>query len=362
MQSSWATRKLSERQRLVLGLVVHKHVASALPVGSRKLVRTYKLTISPATVRNEMAVLEHTGYLSHPYTSAGRVPTAQGYRYFVQYLMGEVELPILERRTIRHQFHQAREEQMGQWLRLVTTILARKSGVLAFATAPTLAHSHFRSVELLPLGETKGILVLVLEGGVIERHSFSLEHSFGSETLTHISDQLTQLFRDSTADEVARICCSLRGFSRKVADRVVQVMSVRDVRTGDQFFYEGLATVISQPEFANGTAIGRLINLLERPQWLSRALVETLTHNGVQVLIGGDEGWEALRNYGVIFTRYGVDGYTFGTLGLLGPMRMSYGWAISLVRYMAELANEFSAVRRKMTQRSVRNQHTKQMQ
>jgi len=142
---------LTRRQRLVLALVVREYVASAAPVASQGLVGTYGLGISPATIRNEMALLEQVGYLQQPHISAGRVPTVQGYRYFVQHLMGEVELPSVERRTIRHQFHQVWRGEMEQWLRLSATILARQAGVAALVAAPAPAGSHFRHAELLPL-------------------------------------------------------------------------------------------------------------------------------------------------------------------------------------------------------------------
>jgi len=331
---------LTRRQHLVLALVVREYVASAAPVGSQGLVGTYGLGISPATIRNEMALLERAGYLQQPHTSAGRVPTVQAYRYFVQHLMGEVELPPVERRTIRHQFHQVWGGEMEQWLRLSATILARQAGVAALVAAPVPARSHFRHAELLPLYGWRGMLVVILEEGLVERQVFTLGQSLSSGILARTGDQLNELLRGCTRDEVRRACASLNGFAREVAQRIAQIMSAQDARMGGPLFQEGLVTMLEQPEFAEGEAVRRLIDLLHRPQLLHQVLAEALTHSGVQVLIGGEGRWEALQEYGVVLARYGVDGYAFGALGLLGPTRMPYERAICAVRYMAELMGE----------------------
>jgi len=331
---------LTRRQCMVLALVVREYAGSAAPVGSQGLVRAYGLGISPATVRSEMALLEHVGYLRQPHTSAGRVPTVEGYRYFVQHLMGEVELPPVERRTIRHQFHQVSPGEMEQWLRLSASILARQAGVAALVSAPAPAGSHFRHVELLPLQGWRGMLVLVLEEGIVERQIFTLEQSLPSALLARTGDQLNQLLRSCSTDQVRVACSSLSGLAREVAERIAELMSAHDAKVGGQLFHAGLPAMLEQPEFAEGQAVRRLIHLLDRPRLLRQVLAEALTHSGVQVLIGGEGRWEALREYGMVLARYGVDGYAHGALGLLGPIRMPYERAICTVRYVAELMGE----------------------
>lgn len=341
-------KELSPRQQAVLGLVVRAHVASAEPVGSRALVGAYGLDISSATIRNEMALLERGGFLYHPYTSAGRIPTVEGYRYFVQHLMRERELPTVERRTIRHQFHQVRRGQMDQWLRLSATILARQADLTALVTAPAPARSHLRHVELLPLHGSRSMLVLTLEEGIVEQQVFALESPLPSSALARSSEQLSQLLMGCTADEIRMVRPSLSGFAGEVADRIVQIMASQDTQPTlssaepmeGQLFHEGLVAMLEQPEFTEGEAIRRVIGLLNRPQLVRQILAESLTHIGVQVLIGGEGHWEALREFGIVLTRYGVDGYAFGALGLLGPVRMPYERAVSTVRYVAELMSE----------------------
>jgi heat-inducible transcriptional repressor len=241
-----------------------------------------------------------------------------------------------------------RRGQMEQWLRLSATILARQAGLTALVTAPAPARSHFRHAELLPLFGSRGMLVLILEQGIVEQQVFSLEPPLSSSTLARTSDQLSQLLVGCTTDQVRMIRRSLSGFAREVADRIVQMMATQDAQPSvssvepmeGQLFHEGLMAMLEQPEFADGEAIRRLIDLLDRSQLLREILAESLIHSGVQVLIGGQGRWEALQEYGIVLTRYGVDGYALGALGLLGPVRMPYERAISMVRYVAELMSE----------------------
>jgi heat-inducible transcriptional repressor len=142
--------KLTARQEMILELIIREFVATAEPVGSKRLVEVYGLDVSPATVRNEMKRLEQLGYLTHPHTSAGRVPTHHGYRYFVQHLLSETNLPTTVRRTIRHQFFQVQAE-MDQWMQLSASVLARTARSAAITTAPRADHTHFKHLELISL-------------------------------------------------------------------------------------------------------------------------------------------------------------------------------------------------------------------
>lgn len=338
---------LSSRQQVILGLVVREHVASAAPVGSRRLVGDYSLDVSSATIRYEMALLERQGFLQHPHTSAGRVPTVQGYRYFVQHLMGESRLPNVDRRTIRHQFHQARRGQVEQWLHLGATILSRAAGLTALVTPPSPARVQFRHVELLLHG-SRCRLVIILDQGTVEQRDLTLDYPLSTSASARISDSLNQLFVGHTTSQVRETAETLSGPAREVADRIVHTMAARDMQapmdSGEpvegQLFRDGLAAMLEQPEFADGEATRRLVALLNRPRLLRQILAESLTHGGVQVLVGGEGRWEALSDYGMVVARYGVDGCALGALGLLGPIRMPYDRAVSTVRFVSELMSE----------------------
>jgi len=161
-------QELAPRREAILGIVVREYIATATPVGSRTIAQRYGLGVSPATIRNEMAHLEEAGYLTHPHTSAGRVPTVKGYRYFVERLMEEVELPLAEQRMIRHQFHQA---GMGleEWMRLSAAVLAHTARAAALVTAPRAPLCRFKHLELISLRDPLVLLILVLQDGTVKQ-------------------------------------------------------------------------------------------------------------------------------------------------------------------------------------------------
>src|SRR5512135_779728 len=155
---------LTERQRLILALIIHTYVETALPVGSKSLIERYKLDTSSATIRNDMVELTEAGYLRQPYTSAGRVPTEEGYRYFVRQLMGQTELPSNTKRTIAHQFYQAGHD-VDRWMRLAASVLAQHSQAASLVTAPHPEQSRFKHLELISTLGRQVLMVLVLSGG-----------------------------------------------------------------------------------------------------------------------------------------------------------------------------------------------------
>ena len=185
---------MTPRRQAVLGLVIRSYVERGSPVGSKSFVQSYGLDISPATIRNEMAALEEMGYLTHPHTSAGRIPTESGYRYFVEHLLGETELPLPEQHMIRHQFHQARLE-LDQWVRLAVAVLAHTTRKAALATPPRSHESRFKHLELISLRDTLVLLVLVLLGGTVKQQMLTLDEVVEQETLSRLSNEINDRFR-----------------------------------------------------------------------------------------------------------------------------------------------------------------------
>ncbi len=160
--------QLSERQEQLLRLIVHEYVAAGRAVGSKALVEGYRLGVSSATIRNEMAELERAGLIEQPHTSAGRVPTDRGYRYYVERLVGDARLPVAEQIMIRHQFRQV-ELQLEQWMELAAAVLARAAGNVSVVTAPRTATARLRHFELIALQPRLGLLILVTAEGSVRQ-------------------------------------------------------------------------------------------------------------------------------------------------------------------------------------------------
>lgn len=330
--------KLSDRQKLILGLVIREYEASASPVGSRMLGENYDLGVSPATVRNEMARLEELGYLTHPHTSAGRVPTDQGYRYFVEQLMGEIDLSLAERRMIQHQFHQVQQE-MEQWIKLAAAVLAHTACSAALVTAPRTAESRFKHMELIHVHGLTALLVLVTQAGIVRQEALTLTRSLSQASLSRTAQFFNDNLNGLTAREIDALLPGLAPFEADVAMVVQNILLWLGEQGEHEVYRFGASNVLSQPEFATGDLARQFLDFFERGTYLDQALSGLLGGGAgnVRIIIGTEGLWEELLNLSLVLGRYGVSGVATGTLGVLGPRRMSYERSVSAVRYVSEL-------------------------
>jgi heat-inducible transcriptional repressor len=336
-----ANQELTPRQQTILGLTVREYVKTASPVSSRALVERYGLPVSSATVRNELAYLEETGHLTHPHTSAGRVPTHEGYRYFVERLLGEVELPLRERLTIVHQFHQAREN-LEQWMPLAASTLARTVDGAALVTAPRSRKARYKHLQLI-LTEGLGVLlVLVLRGGMVKQRMLTLAEPLTQSELAEASKRINQACFGLTAGEIRAQLDGLPSLETDVAGLVADIMEAVDTRSSGPVYSEGLSKVLQQPEFSETEKAQELVQVIEERSFLRMVMEEALGPEvgNVRVLVGGEGEWDQLQACSLVLTRYGVANFSTGALGVVGPTRMSYGRAISAVRFVAGLLSD----------------------
>ena len=252
---SWASADpadapLSERQRLVLRLVVREYVATGRPVGSRTLVDHSGIGVSPATIRNEMAALEELGYLEHLHTSGGRVPTDKGYRYFVAHLMGDVELPSSEQLTILHQFRQV-ELQLEQWIELAAATLARAAGNVSVVSAPIPQAPRLRHVELVALQPRLGLLIIVTTDGAVRQVMVHWPEDADQETLSPLADNLSTSLRGLSPDDVAGRVQGASGLARAALEQVALALRGMSATGATPLRHSGLEHMLSQPEFSD---------------------------------------------------------------------------------------------------------------
>ena len=338
---------LSDRQSRILEAIVGEYVDSAQPVGSQYLVRKYGLRVSSATIRNEMSELEEEGYLSHPHTSSGRVPTDKGYRYFVEWLMREEEVPWQVQQTIRHQFHQVEQGQEA-WVHLAASVLAQTVENAAVVTAPHTEACRIKHLELVSLHDTTALLVLVLDHARLKQQVLLLEEATTQEELSAIAGRLNQQLGGSSRSELAPDDDALPEVEQAVLATVAEVMRSVDEGATDEAYLDGLRHVLSQPEFASSDRALGLLELLDERN-LTRAIpLRALAQEGVTVIIGADNprldvANEAMRACSVVIAAYGAPGVASGALAVLGPMRMRYSRTISTVRYLSAVMNELFA-------------------
>jgi heat-inducible transcriptional repressor len=330
--------ELSPRQQLILGLVIREYISSVQPVGS-KTIESYGLGVSSATIRSEMAALEEQGYLTHPHTSAGRVPTELGYRYFVERLMRESQVPLDEQRTIRHQFHQVGLD-VEQWMRLAASVLAHSAQSAAVVTSLRTEQSRLKHLDLISIRETMAMLIVVLEGGLIRQQMLTLDEPVAQDTLTQTANRLNDLCVGASVQLIKTRRHQVGAFEQQVLDVVVRVMERVDHQAGVHFYRDGLSNILHQPEFALPESARHVVQLFEDRTLLEELLTDMLEVGGVQVIIGGEGRWNELRDCSLVVSPYGVSGEATGALGVMGPLRMPYSRAISTVRYVAGLMSD----------------------
>jgi len=334
--------ELSERQKLVLTLVVHEYTRTAQPVGSRHLVEHYRLDMSSATIRNEMAALTEMGLLRQPYTSAGRVPSEEGYRYFVGRLIQNSDLPANTRRTISHQFYQSPQD-VEQWLRLAASVLAYQSRAASLVTALHSELAHLKHLELIATRGRQVLLVMVMIGGEIHQELLTLQEPVPQEHLSYAANHITDLCQGLDMDNLSAIDNQLNMLEKEVLVAIQRAMSRSDTEVSGEVYLDGLSNVLSEPEFSGTDEARRALRLLEERSLLDNLLSRTIMTSavgGVQVLIGGEGRWQELSQCSMVLARYGMPGLATGTLGVLGPMRMPYGQTISIVRFVASLLSD----------------------
>lgn len=330
---------LTQRQRAILGMIVRTYIETAVPVGSVSVTQQYALNVSPATVRNEMAALEEMGYLTHPHVSAGRVPTIQGYRYFVEQLMEDADLPSIEQRMIRHQFHQAGMD-VEEWVRLAAAVLARAARAAALVTPPQAPESRFKHLELISIRDQLVLLIVVLQDGTVQQQMLTTDQPIHQDTLSWLSNRLNARLAGLTRREIA-IIPPLLNFEQEVVDHVLEMMGEVDRQAKIRIYRDGLTNILSAPEFAGTEKVQSLLRILEEGALLEAVLAEVgLTRRGVQVIIGGEGRWDEMRDYSMVLARYGAPEEAVGVLGVFGPVRLPYERAVSSVRYVAWLMTD----------------------
>jgi heat-inducible transcriptional repressor len=305
-------------------------------------VERFYLDMSSATVRNELGALTDMGYLRQPHTSAGRVPSEEGYRYFVGRLLQETELPEATRRTISHQFYQMRND-VDQWMRLTASVLANQSRAASLVTAPHPEQARFKHLELIGTRGRQVLMVLVMVGGEVHQRILTVNEYTAQDHLSAAANSLTALLEGKDINAIRAARGTLDGLELEVLDWILDEIGETSAAVAGEVYLDGLANVLAQPEFTGSEEARRAVHVLEERSVLNDLVtrsLETSSQGGVQVLIGGEGTWSELRPFSVVLARYGTPGLITGTLGVLGPMRMSYGRTISTVRFMSGLLSD----------------------
>ena len=331
---------LSDRRQRVLAALIEEYVARALPVGSRTLTERYRLGVSPATVRNELSVLEDGGYIVQPHTSAGRVPTDAGYRAFVDNLLAEQGEDAQDERC-----RQAAEElrrsagELDELIDRTSAALMRLTDCLSVVLAPSVQRMRIKQLSLVSLSPRHAIVVVVTEEGRVANRHIEFSEDVDPESLAEVQRLLADVFGGRSSEEIERgLASSMAEAFRNPLVRVVLdevLLCLQESRIG-RAHHSGLSSLMVQPEFSHTDALLPVMQVLEDETVLLHILDDaaSCTAGMPSVRIGRENGSSQLAGVSVVASRYG-SGPSAGVVAVIGPTRMDYSKTISAVRMAA---------------------------
>ena len=289
-----------------------------------------------------MSALTEMGYLRQPHTSAGRVPSEDGYRAFVGEMIHKAELPASVQNTISHQFFQARSD-VDQWMTLAASVLANQSQGVSVVTAPHAEMSRFKHIELISTQGRQVLMVMVMDGGEVSQQVLTLAEIVTQDRLSQVATHLNSILAGLSMAGIAAVSSRTDALEQDIITLLLQDMKRTSESASGEIYTDGLTNVLDEPEFAESDEARWALRLFEERSTLQGLLARASSNSsvgGLQVLIGGSGGWDELRQCSMVVARYGVPGLVTGTLGVLGPMRMSYARTIPTVRYVAGLLSD----------------------
>jgi len=344
---------LTEREERVLEAVIRSYVDAAEPAGSRAVAKRFKLGISPATVRNTMADLEEKGFLYHPHTSAGRIPTDRAYRYYVDTLMRPQRLTSSEERRLRRELSGDSDgvPALERLIRHAVQVLGLLTGELGVASAPRLSESVLEKLDLVAVSSDKVLLVLTLRSGVVRTIYVDLPMAVPTEALVPVALVLNERLAGLTLKEIRRTLPDrLRDAAPVDDESAMQLLNIflqsaEDLFEGAELTGEdvhlGRASVLAkQPEFASGDKLKNLIELTERRDLLSDVLVTREHDDTLKITIGAEHEHPELSSFTLVTSEYRV-GNLKGVLGVIGPTRMPYEKVVSIVDAASSLLTQY---------------------
>lgn len=346
------SESLSEREHQVLEAVVRTYIETAEPAGSRTVARRFPLGISPATVRNTMSDLEAKGYLYHPHTSAGRMPTDQGYRLYVDALLNRPRRVTREAEALRLGLNLESVERSGVelLLRRAAQVLSVLTSELGIATAPTIADAVLEKIELVAVADGRVLLLMTLRAGGIRTVFVDVPAEIPASALLAVAQVLNERLAGLPLGEVrATLGARLRDSAPPDDPKSAELLNIF-VESADEWIqiappqdslHLGRASVlVEQPEFQSGPRLKDLLELTERTDHLHQMLTSRQSATGITVTIGAEHPDPALRGCTVVTSEYNI-GDLRGVIGVIGPTRMPYGRVIGLVEGASALVSEY---------------------
>lgn len=341
--------QMDDRKRKILRAIVQDYIATAEPIGSRTIARKYDLGVSSATIRNEMADLEDMGLIEQPHTSAGRIPSDAGYRYFVDCLMDPQELSEEEKEAIgRDTTKRIREIQ--EIVSHTSKLLSELTSLTSIVLEPHKGKSAFGKIHFLPYQDNQAIMVIVKENGEVENQIVDMGENLTVKELQHVAEVFNQKMRGYSLGQVKRSLfhelyselSRQRYLIDNALDMLRDVLDDNDER--ERVYLGGTLNMLNQPEFKDLDKVKNLFKVFEESDSLRKLLDQR--QEGLNITIGGENMVKEFKDCSLISASYKVNGLTIGTVGVLGPTRMDYAKVIAVVDFMTRSLTEILTGRR----------------
>ncbi len=335
--------QLTEREKAILRYVIHQFILTASPVGSRNISKRYNVGLSPASIRNIMADLEESGFLGHPHTSAGRVPTDKGYRFYVDSLMEPPKLTAREKEFINSKLENISGET-EEILKATSSILSEITDLLACVTYPKFENSVLQRIQIVRLSSNRILVVLTIKSGLIRTITFEIDHKVNSFKLEEVQRLLNSRLSGLTFKEIRNSLQErIKDYYTKDLKPIIRLFIesadkiFTDFKSIDKSVIAGAKNILKQPEFESHDSFKSIIELIEDRDVIIHIMDEKLSSEDkdIAVTIGKEAGDEKLSDYSLIATKYSI-GDAEGAVGIIGPKRMQYSKAVAAVIYIAQ--------------------------
>ncbi len=337
---------LEERKKKVLEAIILDYIATAEPVGSRTITKKYDLGVSPATIRNEMADLEDMGLIEQPHTSAGRIPSQIGYRYYVDFLMEKASLTSDIKKYIRKSLREeirAKEHLIRRAVRLLSQI----SNYTAMMIMSSYSQNILSHIQLLPVSDSRLVLILVLDNGHVEHQIIETRQAMSEKEIHELADMLRLVVCGKTVEQWRGI--SLSGARSQWEGQIQLLQEILDVIEGAltienerKVYLSGTLNIMNQPEFRDVEKVRQVLSMLEEQRALEEMMmrIDDNERQDISIRIGTENEYENLAACSFLTTTYHINGKIMGRIGLLGPTRMDYSKNISLLDFMSRYLSE----------------------
>ncbi len=331
---------MENRKQAILRAVVQEFTTSAVPVGSQALQSRYFVNLSSATIRSELAELADLGYLSQPHTSAGRMPTDSGYRYFVDFLMNLEPIPDRVKAYISEELSSAPADVQGMVERMAMTVAAVTQNA-SVASAPQGTQAKIKHLDLVSLEPKEVLLILLLEGNLLRQQVVNTSEPANQLQLTKLTARLNASLGGRASDEARRhYDAAPLGLEKELLGRVIAVLDLYEKGSESLVVHDGVRNLLRQPEFAESSRLYQVLEVLEETRYLTVLLRQLIGESDLQIVIGSENASSQLQGCAVVLTTYGPTTRLKGVLGVIGPTRMEYSQTVARLQAVARGASD----------------------